>query len=374
MHPGVLIGVVIVLAVAAAATFGLFVQRHAQLAELNEERTGMEIEKVALGIRNGQLDNMLAQVTPEGATAAVPKTQALAVRLQAKTRRLQAEMDQLRQDIERQQAEFVSASAANGSLRDDGHRQHEKLMAEVKERREELAKEEERFFTLQKELDAKRRDLEDKVRQASREVEQVRKAGRDRLAVLDARIAELDERLRQIKSQLQRSNQAMDPDGAIMSSAADHGYVVIDRGLRHNLRTGVRFTVFTKRGGKNVEKGVIEVVRVDETIATARVVSEARTNDPLIAGDLLHNPVYDPHKRMAFLVVGAFKRFNKAELERFITDAGGLVGRELGVDVDFLVAGAETQAQVDHAVRLGISVLSEEQLLEYMRPSADANR
>ncbi|MFM2090212.1 MAG: hypothetical protein RLZZ127_701, partial [Planctomycetota bacterium] len=261
---------------------------------------------------------------------------------------------------------------ASKDLRDRGHQQLVKLMADAPERRQEVAREEQRLYEMQRDFAAKRVDLEDKIKAMSREVEVVRRQGRDRIGVLDRRIAELQERVRQLTRQFSESNREMRPDGALLASQAAHGFVVIDRGHQHHLRAGTRFTVFTRRAGKVVEKGSIEVISIEERMATCRVIAELDGNDPIIAGDLIHNPVFDPDRTVTFAVRGAFRRFSAEEIERLIRDGGGAIGPDLALDVDFLVAGSEAEAAVDQAVRLGITILSEEQLLEFIRLPAPA--
>jgi NAD-dependent DNA ligase len=126
--------------------------------------------------------------------------------------------------------------------------------------------------------------------------------------------------------------------------------------------------VFTVRGGAHVTKGMIEVVSVDERIATCRVLVEGKANDPLLAGDQLHNPVWDPDRVRAFAIRGDFRRFTRTELARFIEEAGGRVDADLEVGTDYLVAGNAAERWTEQAVKLGVTIISEEQLLDFIRP------
>ena len=56
--------------------------------------------------------------------------------------------------------------------------------------------------------------------------------------------------------------------------------------------------------------------------------------------------------------------YSKDELKRFILENGGRYDEELSVNTDYLVAGERCDAALEEALRIGISILSEEQLIE----------
>jgi NAD-dependent DNA ligase len=68
-----------------------------------------------------------------------------------------------------------------------------------------------------------------------------------------------------------------------------------------------------------------------------------------------------------FVLKGDFSRFSADELARFITESGAKVEKELTTASDYLVAGDRAQAALDQASKLGISILSEDQLLDFVR-------
>ncbi len=365
--PAWLAGLLVVFAVAAATTFSLLIYRHAQLNELIGERARLRVGEPERNAREARLKDLLAEAPQEGFGAPISPADLPAARLREKIKEVEAAERQARIDIDQKLAQNDVMVKASKDLRDRGHQQLVKLMAEAPERRQEVAREEQRLYDMQRDFDTKRRDLEDKIKAMSREVEVVRRQGRDRLTVLDRRIAELQDRVRQLTRQFADSNREMRPDGSILASQAAHGFVVVDRGHAQHLRSGTRFTVFTRRAGRTVEKGQVEIIEVQDRMATARVLAELDGNDPIIAGDLIHNPVFDPDRTVTFAVRGAFRRFSAEEIENMIRSSGAAIGRDLGVDVDFLVAGEDAPEAVDQAVRLGITVLSEVQLLEFIR-------
>jgi NAD-dependent DNA ligase len=231
----------------------------------------------------------------------------------------------------------------------------------------ELAQEEQRALANEREFDDRRAKQREKIETLSREIEVLKRDNRHTNDVNDHRIAELEDRVRQLTQQHELNNRALVADGQILASRANDGFVVIDRGHQHNLRKGTKFLVFNRRGGRHVIKGAIEVVDVEARMSQARVLAENDGNDPLVPGDYLHNPVYNPNTVLTFVIRGEFRMFSKDELTRFISEAGGRVSDTLSTNSDFLVAGEKSDKALDEASRLGISVLSEDQLVDFMR-------
>ncbi len=355
--PTWLVALMVVLAVAAAVTFGLFLDRHAQAAAYQTEFTALKIELEQLRIRQAALKDRLPKLD-EGIR--LRREQSLALEENEKT--WLADLDRLVQDNKGRLGELGDANRKEVKTYAD-------LMREAPERRAEVGREEERANAQDHDFDENRRKLREEVSEVARQLEIDKKKGRSEIVGFDSRIAELENRVKFLTNQLDSESREMRPDGKLVAAeSASAGFVVIDRGTKNSLRKGTRFTVFTQRAGKNIVKGMIEVVRMDDRLATCRVLDEKDRNDPLIDGDLIHNPVWDPDRVRSFAIRGDFRHFSRAELARFIEDAGGRVDTEPKVGTDFLVAGAAAEQWTEAAVKLGVSILSEDQLLDYIRP------
>lgn len=355
--PTWLVALMIVLAIAVAVTFGLFLDRHAQAAAYQTQFGALKIELEQMRVRQAALKD-LVPVLDEGIR--IRREQALALEENEKT--WAADLDRLVQDNKGRLGELGDANRKEVKTYAD-------LMREAPERRAEVGREEEHAYAQDHDFDENRRKLRDEVSEAARQLETDRKKGRSEIVRLDARVAELENRVRFLTNQLDSESREMRPDGKLVAAdSASAGFVVIDRGTKHSLRKGTRFTVFTQRASKNVIKGMIEVVRMDERLATCRVLDEKDRNDPLIDGDLIHNPVWDSDRVRTFAIRGDFRRFSRHELARFIEEAGGRIDAEPKVGTDFLVAGAAAESWTEAAVKLGVSILSEDQLLDYIRP------
>ena len=111
----------------------------------------------------------------------------------------------------------------------------------------------------------------------------------------------------------------------------------------------------------------MRIIKVDEYNSEARIVEEFDANDPIIQGDHLHNPIFHPDEVKMFVVSGDFYRYSQAELERFIIDAGGKVSKELDIKTNYLVAGGNTADDLALAKKYGITILSEQHLLEFIQ-------
>ncbi len=355
--PTWLIALTVILAVAAAITFGLFLDRHAQAAAYQNQQHSLKVELEQMRVRQAALKDRIPKLD-EGIR--MRREQALALEENEKT--WSADLDRLVQDNKVRLGELGDANRKEVKTYGD-------LMREAPERRAEVGREEERAYAQEHDFDDNRRKLRDEVSAIAQQFEQDKKKGRSEIVRLDNRVGELDNRVRFLTNQLDAESREMRPDGMIMAAeSATAGFVVIDRGSKHNLRKGLRFTVFVQRAGKNVSKGLIEVVKIDERLATCRVLDEKDGNNPFVNGDLIHNPVWDADRVRTFAIRGDFRRFSRGELTRFIEQSGGRVDTEMKTGTDYLVAGSAAEQWTETAVKLGVSILSEDQLLDYIRP------
>jgi hypothetical protein len=356
--PSWLVGLLAVFAIAAVISFVLMVARHAELQAVTAEHSQIKDFEIP---RMRVLDQQLKDEIPKLEARIVARREEIASLGEVEKTAL-TDLDRLVQDNKTRLGETAEAQRTEVKT-------YAEALREAPERRTEVSQEEERAFVQDRDFDESRRKLRDEIEVASRELEKQRKDGRAKIVALDARIKELQDRERFLTSRLDAESKSMRPKGMIAAAQpASQGFVVIDRGRRHQLRRGTRFTVFNLRAGKPQVKGEIEVVSVDEAIATCRVITENDPNDPLIAGDLIHNPVWDPDKVKTFVVRGDFRRFGPDELNRLIEGAGGRTEHDLRSGVDYLVAGGNAEELTQLAVRLGVKILSEEQLLDLVKP------
>ncbi len=132
--------------------------------------------------------------------------------------------------------------------------------------------------------------------------------------------------------------------------------VTISRGLKDKLVLGMTFQVYAdptqlrvneRTGEYSPGKATVEIIRIDESSAAARIVRQSRSSG-VAKGDVIANPVYDPSKTYSFLIFGDFdpsrtgnpSPVGQGEIRTLIEGWGGKIAPTLAGDVDFIVLGA----------------------------------
>lgn len=138
-------------------------------------------------------------------------------------------------------------------------------------------------------------------------------------------------------------------DGEIIGVDPNGDNVYINRGRNDKVVLGLSFSVYADAAelrpdaSGNLARGKadLEVIKVDESSSTCRIVRSTR-GLPVVRGDLIVNPIYDPKKVYKFLVYGNFDSNGDGradELERH--DIGALIEQWGGATVDQLVDGID---------------------------------
>jgi len=137
-------------------------------------------------------------------------------------------------------------------------------------------------------------------------------------------------------------------DGRIVSVAGQGRPAYANLGEGDGVLLGMTFSIFSpsELGISDPEpKASCRIVKIMDTSSELRVY-ELQGDNPVVAGDVLHNPVYDRHRRMRFVLVGKMDTDNDGvddteELKALIQEFGGRIDEELTVQADFLVLGEE---------------------------------
>jgi hypothetical protein len=144
-------------------------------------------------------------------------------------------------------------------------------------------------------------------------------------------------------------------DAEIIGLDAADNTAIINRGRKDKIVLGLTFSVYAEptdirldpaTGNYPEPKATLEVIRIDDNTATARIVRERKGN-PVVRGDVVANAVYDPNKTYKFLIYGNFDTNGdgrvtfeeQSEIRARIESWGGKVQSELTGDTDFLVLG-----------------------------------
>lgn len=217
------------------------------------------------------------------------------------------------------------------------------------------------------EADAYRAALEKARAEMAAAMDRAKRESEDKEAALNSKIAKMNEELlvaqgkirslseKNRASALRPSDEAALVDAEVIGVDPSSGSVFINRGAKNHVVLGMTFEVYPdpaairpdpSTGEYSRGKASLEITKVDDSTATARVVRGAR-GQPVVRGDVLANAIYDPSKVYTFVVYGNFDSGDGAptaegqnDVKALIEQWGGKVGDTLAGDVDFLVLGA----------------------------------
>ncbi|HHH27534.1 MAG TPA: hypothetical protein ENK57_04175 [Polyangiaceae bacterium] len=212
----------------------------------------------------------------------------------------------------------------------------------------------------------------------------------NRIAELNQQILVLQDQVRRLRGESVHNRVTpMDEfalvDGEVAAVEPAGDVAVITIGRRDKLVIGMTFSVYGSAseirpadGSQNYRPGkaVIEVISMDDSSARCRVVRSSRGN-PVIAGDVIANPVYDPHKTYNFVVFGDFDvnrdgvatPYERDALVAVIERWGGKVIDDITGDLDFVVLGRRPTNPLQPAPNAPRSVYD-----EYLRLKRQVDR
>jgi hypothetical protein len=213
-----------------------------------------------------------------------------------------------------------------------------------------------------------RDELTKRLDELTKAKEDAEKAQRQEYSRRATKVAQLEDDIRQLLELQLKWVSEIDADGKILQASPDQ--VIVDIGARERVTPGMRFSVFNFSQGKQVMKGMVEVVQAAEGISRCRVldVVDARKL-PIGPGDHIGNPVFDPVQKRIFYLAGEFKHYNRDDLASFVRAAGGVVADRLGPHCDFLVAGDRSDREQATARQFQVQAMNEDFLLRYLQPT-----
>jgi hypothetical protein len=208
-------------------------------------------------------------------------------------------------------------------------------------------------------------DIAEAQQRFQREASRIRDEFEGIVSEKDRRISELIDEvttLQDIVDGLDRNRVLISPrgealltDGTVVGVDPTGDEVFLSLGRDDKLPLGITFTVYDRdasvrpneiTGELPEGKAVVEVVRIDNDTAVARVLRRSRGNR-IAEGDKLVNAVYDPNKTYRFIVFGNFDMNGdfvatpgeRRDVQALIREWGGVVDDELTGNTDFVVLG-----------------------------------
>ncbi|MBI2923248.1 MAG: hypothetical protein HYY18_19505 [Planctomycetes bacterium] len=147
--------------------------------------------------------------------------------------------------------------------------------------------------------------------------------------------------------------------GKIVDPHQDEHYAFITLGQGDRLVRGLKFMVFVREAGGNVRwKGQVEVKDVYERSAKVSIVETADRMDPIINGDLIFNPLYNPRRPVKVAFAGDFAktRYMKEAATARIRNIGSIVQDAVSDETDFVIVGESYQTDANYEKATGLSV------------------
>jgi hypothetical protein len=258
--------------------------------------------------------------------------------------------------------------AAKAEAESDGRQRFPTLDEAIRKRQDELNVILKRISDQEAAFTRDRDELARKADGLATAKDKAEKIQRDEYGTRATRIAQLEDKIRELLELQLKWLADIEPDANVLQ--ADNDQVIIDIGDREGVKPGQLFQVFTYHQGRQIEKGMAEVVQVSSGITRCRLtaVTDPR-NNPVGPGDLVGNPLFDIQRTPVVFVAGEFTQYAREDIEGFVRAAGARVASKLGPGCDLLVAGERSDREQAAARQFQVFAMSEETLLRYVQKS-----
>lgn len=227
-------------------------------------------------------------------------------------------------------------------------------------------------------LTQQRNELDAQLREARNQAEAARRQ-------FDSERASFETRTNAAMAALKFLDEPEAPDARVISVSNDLALGYLDIGAHQRLTRGMRFRIVSGSVGSTKLKAFAEVTDVKPTRAEVRFTGIVDRFDPVVAGDVAYNPLFDPTGERDAVLVGRFSGlFNEAELKILLANMNIKVQERLDHNTDYLIVGAELYTDDDgepletprqpselpvfkDAVANGVQIVSIKQLRDYFK-------
>lgn len=182
---------------------------------------------------------------------------------------------------------------------------------------------------------ADRNDKDSQLRSARGDIDDLeRQSERDKTAAT-TRMAALAESLKFTK-------EPEAADGEILAISKALGIGWINVGARNRVNRGTIFHIISGKPGSDFLKGWCRVIGVEETRAEVTFFNIVDQFRPIVPGDIIYNPVFDPTGARNAVLVGRFSGvYSERDLKLLLESIGITVQKRLDQETDYLIVGAE---------------------------------
>lgn len=131
-------------------------------------------------------------------------------------------------------------------------------------------------------------------------------------------------------------------DGKVLQTSKDVALGWINIGSNDRVQRGMRFHIVSGKTGSTTIKGMAEVTSVKPEMSEVSFYEITDRFDPIVAGDVIYNPLFDPTGERNAVLAGRFSgQFNEAELKILLAKMNIKVQPALAFDTDYLIVGSE---------------------------------
>jgi hypothetical protein len=309
--------------------------------------------------------------------SALPKILAAYSARGAKIAELETRVKGLTSEVSSAQAAVTQVTSEKDSTISDLRKQVADETNNAKSREQELEGRLEQMRTQLSERDGELRKVREDAALA------VREAGRVK-AIDDARIAALSE-----TTKFALDPFSSQPDGKVLEVSEKLGTGWIDRGANQRVVRGMRFQIRSSRPGDKNIKAWAEVTSVKSGTAEVVFSDLADRYSPVVAGDVIVNPVYDPVGGRNAVLLGRFTgSYSTTDLTTLLDKMGIHVQSKIDRTTHFLIVGSDLYndpatgepletpmpasdlAEYKQAEALGVQILPLQDIRDYFRLGA----
>lgn len=273
-------------------------------------------------------------------------------------------------DVEKRRTE---GSAEKVKVREpEAQQTGEKTVAEIQVEIQAKASE---LQKLNAEFTATQQQEEEETKKNTAEFEAAEKKHKDEVIRMGNVIQELIRQLEEVKHREVIRYDVDEVHGKIYQVDTEGRRAFIDIGSAQRVVKNLRFRVAVPGDfGRLRYKGEVEVKRVWPTRAETAITAVDDREHPLVAGDLLVNPLFDAHRATGKVVAFAGEpashlfRYNVNEATRRIIEIGSTVRDQATIDLDFLIVTEGYEGHRDYlkAVELQIPVAFAADILRFL--------
>ena len=251
----------------------------------------------------------------------------------------------LRQDIATKDSRIASLESELATAQSARSRDLAAKDQQIAALNDELASERANAADRESNLNDRIADSESENDQLDRQLRETRADHEDQVRALNSVIADLTQQrnaaIAKNDIRIQRAR-TEEPDGSVLSVSSTLPLAWIDRGTEDRLATGMGFTIRESRVGGAVDKGRAIVRRVERDRAEIEILEVYDEFDPIVKGDLLYSPIYDPVGERTAVLAGRFSgTWDEQRLTMILENMGIRVQDELSGTTDMLITGGE---------------------------------